>query len=143
METLKSIAAAAGLPESTVRIYRDEFEEFLEAMGEGRRRRYGPESAERLARICTWKRDGRTNSQIRDDLAREARPQARTRRRTTEDRLDELAALMRAQASEMTLLRAEVGSLRAALRDLIAAMEQDTPPQMEEIAAAFAMAERR
>lgn len=142
MKTLKEIAAFAGVPESTARIYRDEFEEFLSASGEGRRRRYGDESAERLKRICQWKRAGWTASQIRDELSREVKPQERLRLRTTEERLDELTALARTQASELALLRAEVGALRRDLRELIARIQQDGPLSMEDVLRLSADAKR-
>jgi len=133
METVKSIAVGLAIPESTVRLYRDEFEEFLPAAGEGRRRRYGEESADRLRRICRWKRDGWTSTQVREALVREARPQERVRRRSVEERLEDLAALVQAQTGEISYLRAEIGVLRDALRDLIRVLEQDAPPTMEEI----------
>jgi DNA-binding transcriptional MerR regulator len=143
MQTLKSIAIAATLPETTVRLYRDEFEEFLPAAGEGRRRRYGPESAARLERICAWKRDGRSGAEIREALAREARPQERARRRTTEERLDELVALARGQSGDVVRLRAEVATLRAAIGDLAGEIRGATSaaasggPTMEAVTAAF------
>ena len=133
MKTLKLIASEVDVPESTVRIYRDEFEEFLPTSGEGRRRRYDDASAARLTQIVQWKRSGWTAPQIRDELRKEALPQARVRRRTTEERLDEIAAVLRVQGSEITLLRAEVGTLRMEIRKLVTAIEQDAPPTMEQV----------
>jgi DNA-binding transcriptional MerR regulator len=133
MNTLKSIAAELVVPESTVRIYRDEFEEFLPANGEGRRRRYDDAMSARLRQIVQWKRSGWTTPQIRDELRKEAAPQARVRRRTTEERLDEMTAMLRSHGSEITLLRAEMGALRAEIRRLVTAIEQDAPPNMEQI----------
>ena len=131
------IAVSAGMPESTVRVYRDEFEEFLPTTGEGRRRRYEAESAERLRRICEWKRQGHTSSEIRRELERAVTPQERTRRRTGENRLEELITFVRSQASEIALLRAEVGSLRQEMRSLITTLQRDAPPSMEEVTASF------
>lgn len=133
MKTLKLIAAEAEVPESTVRIYRDEFEEFLVASGEGRRRRYDDTTAVRLTQIVQWKRGGWSSPQIRDELRKETLPQARIRRRTTEERLDEMTAILRTQGSEITLLRAEMGALRAEIRKLVTAIEQDAPPTMEQV----------
>ena len=133
MKTLKLIAAETEVPESTVRIYRDEFEEFLPANGEGRRRRYDDISAARLRQIVQWKRSGWTATQIRDELRKDTQPQARVRRRTAEERLDEMTALLRAQSSEVILLRAEVGALRSDLRKLVSVIEQDMPPTMETV----------
>jgi DNA-binding transcriptional MerR regulator len=133
MKTLKLIAGEAGVPESTVRIYRDEFEEFLPANGEGRRRRYEEDAAARLKQILLWKRSGWSATQIRDELRKENAPQARVRRRTTEERLDEMTAILRTQGSEILLLRAEVGALRAEIGNLVAAIRQDAPPTMEQV----------
>lgn len=137
MKTLKLIAAEAAVPESTVRIYRDEFEEFLPTSGEGRRRRYDEASAARLTQIVQWKRSGWTAPQIRDELRKEALPQMRVRRRTTEERLDEIAAILRAQGGEIMLLRAEVGTLRLEIRKLVTTIEQDAPPTMEQVQERF------
>ncbi len=133
MNTLKSIASELEVPESTVRIYRDEFEEFLSAQGEGRRRRYDDTNSARLRQIVQWKRSGWSTTLIRDELRKEAAPQARVRRRTTEERLDEMSAFLRAQGSEVALLRAELGALRTEIRRLVTAIEQDAPPTMEQI----------
>lgn len=136
MKTLREVAEAAGVPESTLRLYRDEFEEFLPpAGGEGRRRRYDDGIAERLTRIARWRREGKTASQVRDTLTREIAPTApaqRARKRNTDERLDELAALLRAQASEVAMLRVEVGALRADVRRLTAVLRADAPPTLEE-----------
>ena len=133
MKTLKLIATEAEVPESTVRIYRDEFEEFLPANGEGRRRRYDDEASARLKQILQWKRSGWTATQIRDELRKENAPQARVRRRTTEERLDEITAILRTQGSEILLLRAEIGALRSEIGNLVAAIRQDAPPTMEQV----------
>lgn len=133
MKTLKLIASELEVPESTVRIYRDEFEEFLPASGEGRRRRYEEETAQRLKQVVQWKRKGWTAPQIRDELRKETLPQARVRRRTTEERLDEMTAILRSQGSEVMLLRAEVGALRADIQKLVTAIEHDAPPTMEQV----------
>ncbi len=107
------MAQALKVPEATVRVYRDEFEEFLPAHGEGRKRRYEEGTLQTLRRIVAWKREGKASVWIRDELAREARPAPRVRFRNTEERLDEIAAFLRAQASEIAMLRVEVGALRA------------------------------
>jgi DNA-binding transcriptional MerR regulator len=132
MQTLKEIAVALKIPESTLRIYRDEFEELVPAEGEGRRRRYAPEGTALLGKIVGWKREGWTSGQIRDALSREVKPQARVRRRNTDERLDELAALIRAQSGELALLRVEVGALRSEVRRLAETLRQDIPPTLEE-----------
>ena len=111
--TMREIARQCEIPESTLRVYRDEFEVFLPAVGEGKRRRYPDESLERLRLIARWKKEGRASAQIREELSRRKQPTEHARRKTHEDRLDELVFLMRAQAEQLAALRAEVGELRA------------------------------
>ena len=132
MATLREIAAAAGIPESTARLYRDEFEEFLETTGQGKRRRYSDTAVETMRRIVAWKREGWSAASIRDELARERMPAPRARRRTTEERLDEITAVLRAQAGEVAMLRAEVGALRAEIKRL-ADRQTDAPLSLERI----------
>lgn len=111
--TMREIARQCDIPESTLRVYRDEFEAFLPAVGEGKRRRYPDESLERLRLIAGWKKEGRASAQIREELSRRKQPTERARRKTQEDRLDELVILARAQAEQLSTLRAEMGELRA------------------------------
>ncbi|MBC8103554.1 MAG: MerR family transcriptional regulator [Cytophagales bacterium] len=136
MNTLKAIATELVVPESTLRIYRDEFEEFVVASGEGRRRRYDEAATGRLKQIVQWKRNGWTSAQVRDALLKEAMPQARVRRRSVEERLDDVIALLRVQGSEALLLRAEIGALRAEIRRLVTEIGWDTPLTMEQVLAA-------
>ncbi|MGC4047839.1 MAG: MerR family transcriptional regulator [Armatimonas sp.] len=113
--SLREIADSLEMPESTLRLYREEFEEFVPVQGEGRRRRYDERAEEVLRQIATLKRAGWKGDAIRDELRKQRRPEALVRRRTTEDRLDELIALVRAQGEQLAMLRAEVGQLRQAL----------------------------
>ncbi|MBB6053408.1 MerR family transcriptional regulator [Armatimonas rosea] len=113
--TMREIARECDIPESTLRVWRDEFEAFLPAVGEGKRRRYSEASQELLRQLVAWKKVGMPAEQIRGELARRNTPQARVRRRTGESQLDEVLALLRAQASELAALRAEVGELRRVL----------------------------
>jgi DNA-binding transcriptional MerR regulator len=107
-QSLREIAETVGMPESTLRLYRDEFEEFVGAKGEGRRRRYDEKAAEILASVAAWKRAGWKSDAIRDELKKRGRPEAQARRRTTDDRLDELILLVRQQSQELASLRASV-----------------------------------
>ena len=123
-QSLREIAEKISMPESTLRLYRDEFEEFIEARGEGRRRRYDERAAGTLEKVADWKRAGWKSDAIRDSLKKQARPESQARRRTTDDRLDELIALTRAQAAEIAQLRAsvegqksEIARLRLSLDD--------------------------
>ncbi len=136
MQTLRQIAAALGLPESTLRLYRDEFEEYVPCTGQGRRRRYAEDGSDALRRITDWKKEGWAAGRIREELARERAPRERARRRTTEERLDEALALLTAQAGETAMLRAEVAALRAEMRQLITASRAGAPPHFEDVMAA-------
>jgi DNA-binding transcriptional MerR regulator len=107
-QSLREIAENARMPESTLRLYRDEFEELVGAKGEGRRRRYDERAAEVLTRIAEWKKAGWKSDAIRDELKKRGRPEAQARRRTTEDRLDELILLVRQQSQELASLRTSV-----------------------------------
>lgn len=113
--SLREIAVKLEMPESTLRLYREEFEEFIPAQGEGRRRRYDERAEEVLRQITAWKKASWKSDAIRDALRKERRPEIQARRRTTEDRLDELLALVRTQGEQLALLRAEVGQLRQVL----------------------------
>lgn len=130
-QSLREIAERAEMPESTLRLYRDEFEEFVGAKGEGRRRRYDERAAEILASIATWKRAGWKSDAIRDELKKRGRPEAQARRRTSDDRLDELILLVRQQAQELASLRAsverqknEIARLCASLGDSIVTYDE-------------------
>jgi Predicted transcriptional regulators len=137
--SLKQFSLSLGVPESTLRLYRDEFEEYLPVTGTGRRRRYPAEALGILRQIVVWKKEGWTGGQIREELRKSAQPAARARGRTAESRLDEAIALLRAQAGEIALLRAEVAALRADLR------RADVPvaPTMEAIQREAIRAARR
>ena len=110
--TMREIARQCELPESTLRVWRDEFEAFLPAVGEGKRRRYPESTQEQLMKLVAWKKSGMPSELIRRELAKRGSPKEKTLRRTTESQLEEVLVLMRAQASELAALRAEVGELR-------------------------------
>lgn len=129
MKTIREISTLAGLPESTLRLYRDEFDDFVPCTGEGRRRRYTDEGAQTLQRIVAWKKEGWTAPRIRDALAREQAPRARARARTHDERLDEVLVLLSTQASEITLLRAEVAALREGVREMVAGARATMAPR--------------
>lgn len=113
--TMREIARECEIPESTLRVWRDEFEAFLPALGEGKRRRYPEASLELLRQLVAWKKQGLPAEQIRAELTRRSTPQEKVRRKTSESQLEEVLALLRAQGAELAALRAEVGELRRLL----------------------------
>ena len=136
IRTLREVSALLGMPESTLRLYRDEFEEYVPCVGQGRKRRYTSEGVDALRRIVEWKRGGWSAGQIRDTLARERTPRERVRRRTAEERLDEVIGLLTAQAGEIAMLRAEVSALRASVAEVSAASRVHEAPHLEDVLAA-------
>lgn len=69
--TIAEIARRLDLPESTCRYYRDRFEEFIPSIGEGRKRRYRPETADVLRTIAEGMNRNLTATEIEDRLSRE------------------------------------------------------------------------
>ena len=68
--TIADIAKKLGLPESTVRYYRDRFPEYVPSVGGGRRRRYRPEAVDVLRFIADGLRNERTATEIAEALGR-------------------------------------------------------------------------
>ena len=66
--TIISIAKELGLPESTVRFYRDKFLEYIPFEGEGRKRRYMPEAVKVLRFIAHSLRSGKTSKKTAEEL---------------------------------------------------------------------------
>ena len=66
--TLSEVAQRLGLPETTVRYYRDRFAPYLPVVGEGRSRRYPPQAVERLRWIVEQLRAGSSLQEIEAQL---------------------------------------------------------------------------
>jgi DNA-binding transcriptional MerR regulator len=116
--TFKELAESATIPESTLRVYRDEFEDYLPATGEGRKRRYGTEAAKTLQRIVSLKQEGKSRESIRAELSKthEAQtPQTRVKVRTQETQSDAILLQLTALQQEIVGLRVEVAALREAV----------------------------
>lgn len=64
LHTLREIASTLGLPESTVRYYRDAFSSYVPTVGRGRRRRYPPAAIDVLRRIADLFAEGRTRDGV-------------------------------------------------------------------------------
>lgn len=76
--TLSQVAERLRLPETTVRYYRDRFAAYLPVVGEGRSRRYPPQTVERLRWIVEQLRAGlsvhEVERQLRDSASEGAAP---------------------------------------------------------------------
>lgn len=123
--TLKQIAQEIGTPESTLRLYRDEFDEFVPATGEGRRRRYEGGAAQTLKRIAEWKKAGASGATIRQELARTQTPLEIKRTQTQDERIAQVLIAVEGQGGEIALLRAEVGALRGEIGRLVAELSAE------------------
>jgi DNA-binding transcriptional MerR regulator len=66
--TLREIADALSLPESTVRYYRDAFAPHIPTVGSGRRRRYPEDAVQVLRSIAHGYASGKPRSEIEDEL---------------------------------------------------------------------------
>lgn len=69
--TIAEIAQRLGLPESTVRYYRDHFADYIPMIGEGRQRRYPAEAVEVFQVIAdTLRKDHGTATEVEEALNR-------------------------------------------------------------------------
>lgn len=69
MLTLREIAEQLGLPESTVRYYRDRFSAFVPTVGRGRQRRYREEAVDVLRAVAEGLRNQKSAEEVEELLA--------------------------------------------------------------------------
>jgi DNA-binding transcriptional MerR regulator len=69
--TIRDIAASLGAPESTIRHWRDQFDEFLPSVGQGKRKRYRKTAIEVLRFVQDRLNRNETATEIREALSRE------------------------------------------------------------------------
>jgi DNA-binding transcriptional MerR regulator len=131
--TLREIAQTAQVPESSLRLWRDEFEGYVPAVGAGRRRRYDAEGAERLRQIARWKQEGHHSERIAAELEKRGPLKTASRRRTTDDRIDDVLGAIAGIGNELSALRAEVEFLRREVLRLSDAQRANTTPAFEDI----------
>lgn len=132
--TIAEIARQLGLPESTVRYYRDRFEAFVPSVGEGRTRRYRPEAVEVLRFVADAMRAGvpaeEVEAALRERFALNVEPQqhgavtqqqsAAIMRELVADAVADVVA--EAVRRETAVLREELERLR---QELAAARERE------------------
>lgn len=116
---MKELALKWGVPETTLRLLREEFADVIPVVGEGRRRRYTEEGAAVLKQIVAWRQEGWSSVKIRTELHRTRQPQAGVVRRASEEHQQEMLARLAAQSTEITLLKVEVSALRSEIARLV------------------------
>lgn len=68
--TLKQLSQQAGIPESTARYYRDKYSQFFQVRGDGRKRRYHPNTIDVLKFIAEQTQASQTQEQVDEGLSR-------------------------------------------------------------------------
>lgn len=87
--TIKELSSILNVPESTLRYYRDRFEEFIPVVGKGRKRRYKEEAIEIFRQIIKGYEDDLTTKQIRNRLI-EKLSTSESESKLSKDHLEEL-----------------------------------------------------
>jgi len=118
--TLTEVARRLGLPETTVRYYRDRFASYLPVVGTGRARRYPPQTVERLRWILEQIRSGVAvrdiEAQLRSTQETHAAPQANGDTRLTES-VDRLSQRIRELTESLQRLSRILSELQSRARD--------------------------
>jgi len=127
--TLAEIARRLGLPESTVRYYRNRFRDYVPAVGEGKTRRYRPEALDVLRFVADSIRAGvpaeDIEAALRERFAINVEPQ---RQATTQQ--PQGAAILRELVAD-----ALADVVREAVAERTAALEEELRQLREELAA--------
>ncbi len=126
--TMAQIAQQLGLPESTVRYYRDKFSEWIPVVGEGRYRRYRPEAVEILRIIADILRNHGTPDAVTAVLSHSyprtipaTIPQQQTAAAQQQsdsglvEAFQALRVAVELQTQQLTAIQEELGQLRAQL----------------------------
>jgi DNA-binding transcriptional MerR regulator len=112
--TIKDIAQALNIPESTARYYRDKWPEYVPTVGTGRNKRYKPEALEVLRLIAEGLRNGRSATEIENELS--------LKYQTITDIEPEPQQLPQQRSSSLELYRQDIDSrqdLAAAINALV------------------------
>lgn len=124
--TIAQIAQALGLPESTIRYYRDHFPDYIPVLGEGRQRRYPAEAVEVFRVIAdVLRKNHGSATEVEETLARlfprNAEVSATPQQSTAESQqsgpqlAERVLDALETQARALEALAAEVASLKAEL----------------------------
>lgn len=144
--TIKSLAQELGAPESTVRHWRDQYENFLPSVGEGKRKRYRKTAIDVLRFIQERLNRNEPQEEIKEALSREfpqnidtvadqnrniaTTPPTATEPALVNELLERVQGLLSTQDQRMAALEAENRELRERLVRL-EEREQAAIPQRE------------
>jgi len=98
--TLSEVAQRLGLPETTIRYYRDRFAPYIPTVGRGRSRRYPPQAVERLRWIIEQLHAGVSAMEIEAQLGGKTKASASTE---DEGRLVESLERLSQRIAELTV----------------------------------------
>ncbi|MCX2726797.1 site-specific integrase [Thermomicrobium sp. 4228-Ro] len=115
--TLTEIARRLGLPETTVRYYRDRFAPYLPAVGSGRARRYPQQTVERLRWIVEQLRAGASPHEIEAQL-RSAPPDLATHAPAADAQLTDSVGRLSQRIRELTESLQRLSQILSELRSI-------------------------
>lgn len=125
--TIKELAEELKVPESTLRYYRDRFEEFIPTVGKGRKRRYKKEAIDVFSLIINGYEHDLTFKQIKDELIKKLSNSVQTDEKETEnikneiiDKQNEILKLLLENINEKEVLNQKI----KLLQDKIEKMER-------------------
>lgn len=121
------------MPETTLRLLREEFNDLVPVLGEGRRRRYADDGAAVLRQIVEWRRAGWSSARIREEMLRTHGPRETIARRVTDQQVTEIAARLATHGADIALLRVEVGALRQEITRLIDVLRAAPVPTVQSV----------
>jgi len=104
--TIKELSSILNVPESTLRYYRDRFEEFIPVVGKGRKRRYKQESIEIFKQIIKGYEEDLTTKQIRNNLLKKLSKEDSE----SEINKDQLQQILEKQSQILDLLAEDIRS---------------------------------
>jgi DNA-binding transcriptional MerR regulator len=118
--TISEVAKHIGIPDSTARYYRDRFSQYVPCVGEGRNRRYKPETVAVLRVVADGMKANHPVQQIESVLASQfpinadhiqQQPSVITQQQPAAEQ-QQAVAMLGAMVAEITNLRSEMVSLK-------------------------------
>lgn len=139
--TIAEISKQLDIPESTVRFYRDRFEDYIPYVGHGRRRRYKREAIEVIRIIAEGMQSQRSAEEIEQELIRvhaktvapSAEPQDSTAVEQQQRQGDEKIILAMAMVTEQ--IKQSMSQISASMEATVKAQQEMMTEQQREVAA--------